>query len=372
MLDYREQIQSIFDFLKRSEVEQKYPYAYEIHLLTGIEETALTSRTSGSSKFNQDIENGIEKAKQAHGMLRVDVYGGKSANARKLNHYTINVSGILTPQKPSMEKEEIQTLIKEEMSQIKPPPPSFGDLESLLGMVSGNEESSQGVKGLFGLFNTISGNNKEIDRITYQKQLDDFKFETRFNTLQEKYEMLRSENAELRVEKERFSNENKELKAEKADLENRLSGYAPNELMKRVAVGVISGIGGRLLSNSPKTAELLGLSPDELKGALGIVDSNDDMPGLIPETNVEISEIGTPKTPEEKKKDAIIKNLAEALSTWDLEDVAKIANIVGICLDRSEFIDKTLSFLNQNLQGNQGQAVEEPSQQLENQIIEEE
>ncbi|MCK5022816.1 MAG: hypothetical protein KAS04_01450, partial [Candidatus Aenigmarchaeota archaeon] len=93
MLDYREQIQSIYDFLKRSEAEQKYPYAYEIFLLTGIEETALTSRTSGSSKFNQDIENGVEKAKQAHSMLRVDVFGGKSPNARSLNSYTINVSG---------------------------------------------------------------------------------------------------------------------------------------------------------------------------------------------------------------------------------------------------------------------------------------
>jgi hypothetical protein len=372
MLDYREQVQSIFDFLKRSEVEQKYPYAYEIYLLTGIEETALTSRTSGSSKFNQDIENGIEKAKQAHGMLRVDVYGGKSANARKLNHYTVNVSGTLTPQKPTMEKDEIQTFIKEEISQIKPQQSGLGDLSNLLGMVTGTGDGSKGIEGLFGLFNTISGNNKEIDRITYQKQLDDFKFETRFNTLQERYEMLRSENAELRVDKERFSNENKELKSEKADLENRLAGYAPNELMKRVAVGVISGIGGRLLSNSPKTAELLGLSPDELKGALGIVDEfGTETPGMIPETGVEISEIGTPKTPEETKKAAIIKNLAEALSTWDLQDIAKIANIVGICLDRSEFIDKTLSFLNQNLQGNQEQAVPEPNQELETPIVEE-
>ena len=293
-LDYREQITTIYEFLKRSEDEHKYPYAYEIYLTTGIEETALTSRTSGTTKFNQDIESAIEKAKQAHGMLRVDMFGGKSPNARSLNSYTINVSGLLTPEKQPLEKGEIQSMIKEEISQMPQPKNGMEDLNNLLGMVTGKTDGDKGMAGLFGLFNTISGSNKEIDRISYQKQLDDFRFETRFNMLQEKYEKLRSENAELRVEKERFNNENRDLKTEKTDLENRLSGYAPNELMKRVAVGVISGIGGRLLSNSPKTAELLGLSPEELKGALGIVDNEEtDETGTIPETNVEISEIST-------------------------------------------------------------------------------
>ena len=353
MLDYREKVQSIFEFLKRSEDEQQYPYAYEIYLLTGIEETALTARTAGSSMFMEDIEKGIEKAKQAIGLLRVDVYGGKSPNARKINQYRINVSGDSTPS-PTVGKEELQAMIKEEIGQIRPQA-GLGDLGSLLGLVGG-EDGNKGVEGLFGLFNTISGNNKEIDRITYQKQLDDFKFETRYNTLLEKYEMLRSENAELRVEKERYSNENKELKAEKADLESRLAGYAPNELMKRIAVGVISGIGGRILSNSPKTAELLGLSPDELKGALGIVEDNEDngnndnMPGLLPDTDIEISEIGAAKSPEETKKENIINNLTHALLTWGLEDVAKIANIVGVCMDRPELINRTLSFLSKCLQ----------------------
>ena len=130
MLDYREQIQSIYDFLKRSEEQQKYPYAYEIFLLTGIDETALTSRTSGTSTFNQDIESAIDKAKQAHGILRVDVFGGKSANARKLNFYTVNVSGLLTPQPQTMEKAEIQTMIKEEIKQIPEPKSGLNDLNS--------------------------------------------------------------------------------------------------------------------------------------------------------------------------------------------------------------------------------------------------
>jgi hypothetical protein len=362
MLDYREQIQSIYDFLKRSEAEQKYPYAYEIYLLTGVDETALTSRTSGTAKFNQDMESAIEKAKQAHGMIRVSVYGGKSANARKLNTYTVNVSGLMNPAQKPIEKAEIQTIIQEEMKlhQVQNTTNGLGELDSLLGLLTGGNEQAKGkVEGLFGLFNALSGNNKEVERISYQKQLDDFKFETRHTMLQEKLEKLSNENAELRVDRERFLNENKELKTEKSELENRLAGYAPNELMKRVAVGVISGIGGRILSNSPKTAELLGLSPEELKGALGIVTDTEES-SFVPETNVEINEIGTPQTPEEKKKAAIIKNLSEALYTWDLEEVTKIANIVGLCLDKAELINKTLAFLSQSIQGTQ---VEEPENQ---------
>jgi hypothetical protein len=368
MLDYREQISSIYNFLKRSEAEQKYPYAYEIYLLTGIDETALTSRTSGSSKFNQDIENAVEKAKQAHGLLRVDVYGGKSANARKLNTYTVNVSGLLNPPKQSLEKEEIQSLIKAEISQIPQPQNGLDDLNNLLGMVTGNAEGDKGIAGLFGLFNTLSGSNKEIDRITYQKQLDDFKFETRHSMLQEKLEKLSSENAELRVDKERFLNENKELKNEKLEMENRLAGYAPNEIMKRVAIGTIATIGGKILSNSPKTAELLGLTAPELKSALGFMDEPmNNEPSYIPQTNVDISEIDNPQTPEEKKKAEIIKNLTEALSTWNLQDVAKIANIVGLCLDQSELINKTLAFLSQSMQGTQEESSE--SMELENENL---
>ena len=355
-LDYREQITTIYEFIKRSEDEQKYPYAYEMYLTTGIDETALTSRTSGTSKFNQDIENAVERAKQAHGMVRVDVFGGKSPNARKLNTYTINVSGLLTPQKQPMEKSEIVTIVQEQIKEQSRGNniSGLGQVDGLLGMlIGGDEKAREKLEGLFGVFNTLSGNNKELERIGYQKQLDDFKFETRFNMLQEKYEKLRNENAELRVEKEQFSNENKDLKKEKSDLEQRLAGYAPNELMKRVAIGAVATLGGRLLSNSPKTAELLGLSAQELKGALGIVEENDtEEIKTIPDTNVEITEVGTPKTPEEKKKAEIIKKLSDALMTWGLQDVAKIANIEGLCLDKSELINKTLLFL-QGLQSEQ-------------------
>lgn len=359
MLDYREQVHSIYEFLKRSEVEQKYPYAYEIALITGIEETALTSRTSGTTCFNQDIESAIEKAKQAHGILRVDVFGGKSPNARSLNTYTVNVTDLLNPAQKPMEKAEIQHIIQEEMKQQHTG--GFGELDTLLGLFSGeNQQAKNKLEGLFGVFNALSGNNKEVERITYQKQLDDFKYETRFSNLQEKFDRVSNENAELRVEKEQFLNENRELKKEKSDLELRLSGYAPNELMKRVAVGVISGIGGRLLSNSPKTAELLGLSSDELKGALGISDEQTMDPVHTEQiANVEIAEVSAPQSPEDQKKAAIVKNVSDALLTWDLESVAKIANIVGLCMDQSNRIDQTLNFLNQQMQGVETEIVEE-------------
>lgn len=358
MLDYRERIESIYNFIRRSEDEQKYPYAYEIYLIAGADETALTARTSGSAKFNRDIESAVEKAKQAHGILRVDVFGGKSPNARSLNSYTVSVSKLLNPPEKTIEKADIQILVKEEVEKQKTQNTTngLGELDSLLGLFSGDNPAVKSkLDGLFGVFNALSGNNKEVERITYQKQLDDFKFETRYNTLEERFEHLRNENAELKAEKDRYYEENRELRADKSDLEQRLAGYAPNELMKRVAVGVISGIGGRLLSNSPKTAELLGLTPNELKGALGIIEDASENTAQIQnvdnlDTNVEITDIGNSQTPEEKKKAAIIKNLSDALMTWELTDVAKIANIVGLCLDKAELINKTLTFLNQTLQ----------------------
>ncbi|WP_430811583.1 MULTISPECIES: hypothetical protein [unclassified Carboxylicivirga] len=354
MLDYREQIQSIYEFIKRSEDEQKYPYAYEIYLVTAAQETALTSRTSGTDKFNRDIESAIEKAKQSHGSLRVDVFGGKSPNARSLNSYTVNISKLLNPPKEPIERAELQTIIQEEVRQhqIQSNTNGLGELDTLLGLFSGeNEQAKNKLEGLFGVFNALSGNNKEVERISYQKQLDDFKFETRYNTLEEKYERLRNENAELRAEKDRYQSENRELKTDKTDLESRLAGYAPNEVMKRVATGALVGIGSRLLTNSPKTAELLGLSAEELKGALGMLDDTEEESAQLLETNVEITDIGTANTPEDRKKAEIIKKLSDALMTWELQDVAKIANIVGLCLDKAELINKTLLFLNQAVNG---------------------
>jgi hypothetical protein len=111
------------------------------------------------------------------------------------------------------------------------------------------------------------------------------------------------------------------------------------------------GIGSRLLTNSPKTAELLGLSAQELKGALGMLDDEPQDSVQLPETNVEITDMGSANTPEDRKKAEIIKQLSNALMTWELQDVAKIANIVGLCLDKAELINKTLLFLNQTVNG---------------------
>jgi hypothetical protein len=101
---------------------------------------------------------------------------------------------------------------------------------------------------------------------------------------------------------------------------------------------------------------------------LGFVDEPTDNTGM-PQTNVEISEIGAPQSPEDKKKAEIIKNLSDALSTWELQDVAKIANIVGLCLDRAELINKTLAFLSQSIKGTpagEPEQVELESEELDN------
>ena len=99
------------------------------------------------------------------------------------------------------------------------------------------------------------------------------------------------------------------------------------------------------MGNSPKTAELFGLTPQELQGALGLVE---DTPNQAEGTsNVEIEEVGKTQTPEEKNKSSIIKNLSNALQSLELQTVAKVVNIVGLSIDKPEFIDKTLQFLNE-------------------------
>ena len=117
--------------------------------------------------------------------------------------------------------------------------------------------------------------------------------------------------------------------------------------MKRVATGALVGIGSRLLTNSPKTAEIIRAISRGTQRSFGMLDDTEEESAQLPETNVEITDIGTANTPEDRKKAEIIKKLSDALMTWELQDVAKIANIVGLCLDKAELINKTLLFLNQ-------------------------
>jgi len=354
MIDYRDQIQSIYDFLSRSEEEQTNPYAYEIFLLTGSETIALTSRTSGTAMFDSDMEKGVAKAKQMHGVLKVEVFGGKSRNAKKINTYKINVNGNSEPKPEPVNEVVLRGMIKEEMQHYpqvnNKTEASLGEVNDLIGMLSGNSDNPQ-LNGMLGIIGTITNSNKELDRLNYQKQIDDFKYESKFNNLQDKYERLRTETAELRVEKDHAKKENVELKYEVNDLSKRLEAYTPNELMKRTAIGVISNIGSKILGNSPKTAELFGLTPHELQGALGLVNNSSNQ--LEDISDVEIEQVGNvAQTPEEKNKYSIIKNLSDALQTMELQQVAKIVNMVGLSIDKPEFIDKTLQFLNQLINNN--------------------
>jgi len=355
MIDYRDQIQSIYDFIERSEEEQTYPYAYEIFLLTGSDEMALTSRTSGTSMFDSDMGKAVDKAKQIHGVLKVVVFGGKSPNAKKLNTYKLNVSGNVEPKPEKVDTVAIRGIIKEEVQNLpQTNEVGFGEVNNLLGMLSGEEGNSK-LSGMLGIIGTITSNNKELDRLNYQKQIDDFKYESKYTNLQDKYERLRTENAELRVEKDHAKKENVELKFEVGDLSKRLESYTPNELMKRTAIGVISNIGSKILGNSPKTAELFGLTPNELQGALGLLNNTSNQVEEV--SDVEIEQVGNiAQTPEEKNKFSIIKNLSDALETMELQQVAKIVNMVGLSIDKPEFIDRTLQFLNQLINS---EAVEE-------------
>lgn len=350
MLDHNEKIKSIYEFIRRSEEESKHPYAYDIYLIQGMERTAFAPRTTGSEKFLQDIATVVERAKQSNCLISVEIFGGKSPNSKHVNSYTLNPSG---HKEPEVKIAEVQTLIKEEVRQATQQSNEMGlsGLNNFIGALSGKTGGAEGLEGLVGLVTTLSGNNSALEKVNYQKQIDDFKAETRYNILEEKFQALQSENAELKAKKELYESENRQLANDKTDLEGRLAEYAPNELVKRVAVGVLSGIGGRILSNSPKTAELLGLTPTELKGALGIVDegTGQNEPGAST-TNVEIEQVEQkPLSPEEQQKAEIIKRLSEALQDNDLSTNTKIINIVALCLEHG-LLDKTLGFIKASLQ----------------------
>lgn len=360
MFDYQEKIESIYQFLKRSEEQQKNAYAYEIYMLQGMEITPLTPRTSGSENFKQDIETAVDKAKQVNCTLKVEVFGGKSPNAKHVNSYKINFSA---QQEPQFGMSEIQNLIREEVRQANQSNEmGLNGLNNFIGALSGKNDGAEGLEGLLGLVTTLNSNNTALDRVNYQKQLDDFKNETRYQLLEEKYQAVQAENAELKAKNEIFENENRALLNEKTDLEGRLANYAPNELMKRVAVGVLSGIGGRILSNSPKTAELLGLTPNELKGALGVVEENETPTApTTTETNVEIEEVDESQSPEEQQNSQIIERIYHVLKEKDLPTNTKIISIIAYCLEQN-LLDKTLEFLNSLVNGADSKVTETENQ----------
>ena len=350
MLEYKEQIKSIYDFIKRSEVEQKNPFAYEVFLITSVDETALTPRTSGIMNFNEDIDNAVEKAKQVNGGVRVDVYTGKAHNSRSLNNYIINVSGEVNYKKDALEERKIKSFIKDEIivSQQNGMG-NIGEVNSLIGMLSGNS-GNENLNSLLGLVGTITQNNQQLDKLNFEKRFDDFKNETKLTGLQEKHDLLKAESISLQIEKDSLSSQVDKLLADKTDLENRLEGYAPNELMKRTAIGVISNIGSRLLGNSSKTAQLIGLTPQELKGALGIAD-DEDYTEQLPTADVEIQPLQeVPQTPEEKKKAEIVKNISDALEPLNLTDITKMANVLGLCLENPQYVNSTIKFLIKQIQ----------------------
>jgi hypothetical protein len=67
---------------------------------------------------------------------------------------------------------------------------------------------------------------------------------------------------------------------------------------------------------------------------------------------VEVTEVGN-QAPEDRKKAEIIRNISGALTANELglQDVAKIANVIGQCLEHDGLTEQVLAFLKQAVQG---------------------
>ncbi|BDD02467.1 hypothetical protein [Persicobacter psychrovividus] len=328
-------IDSIISFLERSEQTEKQPFAYEIQLVSPTHSELVVGKCADHSLFRKDVKLGLDRLhSNPSSILKVMIFSGKSANAKLINEYKLE----LPEQK---EAANLRSIIQEELRQHQPQPtPSnnFEQLGSLLGMMTGNQpnadDPNSSLLGFLGFFNTMSAKQEEISRINHKNELSEIVLNNKYEHLTEKYENLKRQYDQVEKEKDRLGGIVEGLDKEKIDLENRLASYAPNEVMQRVATGVLTNVGAKLLTNSPKAASLLGLSDQELKAAFGIGDSVAEAMEQVP--------IKAEPTDQQSQ---IIASIQEALQALELDRLIKITQIIGAVIDRPEQMEIILNLL---------------------------
>jgi len=351
---------TIYRLLQRSQRSNGHSNAYEVLVSNNNQRTMVVPRTNNIEEFKENIEAAHNIAKDVGGTVQVEIYRGISPKAGLVSNYEITLDNTPKQNDSNANQSQIEQAVENALQKHQQGGNNglMGNLESvnlLFGALTGadtdTENSGNTLNGLAGLLGVVNNSRHENTLMQFEKKLSDYKQETHVSTLQKQLQDVTTERDALKQQNQELEKENSKYKTAVSDLETRLAGYSNTEILKRVATGVISGIGSKLLAGSPKAAELLGLTKDELQNALGIVEEEAMAGnGITPDTDVDFEELHHPQTEQQKQVFKAINDTANALKKSDIQFAYYMITIIGNCMDSEELTNSMVHYLEKEKQ----------------------
>ena len=351
---------TIYRLLQRSQRSNGHSNAYEVLVSNNNQRTMVVPRTNNIEEFKENIEAAHNIAKDVGGTVQVEIYRGISPKAGLVSNYEITLDNTPKQNDSSANQSQIEQAVENALQKHQQGGNNglMGNLEGvnlLFGALTGadtdTENTGNTLSGLAGLLGAVNNSRHENTLMQFEKKLSDYKQETQIHSIQKQLQDLTTERDTIKQQNQKLEKANGEYKSEVSDLETRLAGYSNTELLKRVATGVISGIGSKLLAGSPKAAELFGLTKDELQNALGIVEEETIAGhGIVPDTDVNIEELHHPQTEQQKQVFKAINDTANALKKGDIQFAYYMITIIGNCMDSEELTNSMVHHLEKEKQ----------------------
>nr|WP_319398796.1 hypothetical protein [uncultured Carboxylicivirga sp.] len=339
-------------------LQENKNYAYEIRVESNSGHILIVPRTNNIEAFTDNIESAKDIARQEGKNIKVCIYRGMSPKAGKVEEYPITLGENKT--NSASNQSQIEQAIESALQKHKMAGNNsfMGNLDgisqlfgALTGIETDKENTSNTFNGLAGLLGAVSNARHENTMMIFEKKFNDYKQETEIGSLKKQLQEITSERDALKQQNQRLDTENNNYKTEVSDLETRLAGYSNTEIIKRVATGVLSGIGSKLLAGSPKAAELLGLTKHELQSALGFIEEEaSNSQSHTPEANVQVEELHPPQTEQQKQLFKAIDDTANALKQGDINFAYYMITIIGNCMDSQELTESIVHHLEEEKQ----------------------
>ncbi len=339
-------------------LQENQNYAYEIRVEDNSGNILIVPRTNNIEAFNENMESAKDIASQEGKKIKVDIYRGKSPKAGKIEEYTFSLDE--GNKKSTTDSSEIEKAVDMAMKKYQTGNNigGLGSIESinlLFGALTGNdsenENNGNAFNGIAGLLGAVNNSRYEKTLMQLENKFNDYKQESEISLLKKQLKDVTSERDTFKQQNQELEKENNNYKIEVSDLETRLAGYSNTELLKRVATGVLSGIGSKILGNSEKAAELMGLTKNELQAALGFIEEDEALleDKTTPKTDVEIEEVPIPQTEHQKHVFQNIDNTANALKQSDYKFAYYMINIIGNCMESKVLTKSMIQHLNHEI-----------------------